>query len=115
VIGALAEVGLYSDRAKGSSPGGTANIEVFLPDPSDHATLHATPIATHRGEYTVVDERDIRGVNVQHVQYPGGLAAEAFTCHDIRYEERGPAHPAFRDLDQFLGQLITALRCDAPH
>jgi hypothetical protein len=113
VIGALAELGLQGETAEHSFTGGPANIRVILSDGTDHTTVDATPTASHGGEYTVVSERIINGVVVEHVDY-GTVDGEAFTCRDVRYEARGPTPPGFTDFDQFLSELITALDCEQP-
>jgi hypothetical protein len=86
---------------------------VILPDGTDHTSVDATPTASHGGEYTVVSERIINGVVVEHVDY-GTVDGESFICRDVRYEARGPTPPGFNDFDEFLAELITALGCEQP-
>jgi hypothetical protein len=52
-------------------------MRVILPDGTDVTTVDATPIASHNGEFTVLSQRVISGVVVQHVDY-GSVDRDAF-------------------------------------
>jgi hypothetical protein len=73
--------------------------------------VHAYPIGTDGGEFSVLSERVIAGRIVQRVEYASGPVRERFECEDVTYEAEGATPSGFASFDAFLAELIATLGC----
>jgi hypothetical protein len=76
--------------------------------------VNAAPTGTTRGQFTVIDERQLEGTRVQRVQYSGFSSPRyRFECSADTYEVDGATPPGFADMDAFVSRFIRALGCGA--
>ena len=74
--------------------------------------MSAYPLGTVDRNYTVIDERQLAGIGVQHVRRPTDPAIRSrFECAADEYWVRGAVPPAFADMDAFVERFISALAC----
>jgi hypothetical protein len=111
IITALGELGVSGQRAQ--LPFKDASIWAEL-GPGAQLFVNAYPLGTVDPNYTVVDERQLGGIRVQHVRRPGsptGTITNRFECSGAEYWINGTVQPQFTDMDTFLGRFVRALGC----
>lgn len=109
VIDTLARLGVTSQRAE--LPFNNAAIWAQFGTGSQ-LFVNAWPTGTDRGEFSVIDERQLEGTRVQRVQYAGSPPPRhRFECSGDTYEVSGAVPPGFTDMDAFVARFIRALGC----
>lgn len=109
VIDALARLGVRGQRAELPAEGASIWAE---PRPGVQFFVNAGPTATRRGEFTVIDERELEGIRVVRVKYGSDLSLRhRFECAGDTYELRGAVPPGFDDVEAFTAAFIKALGC----
>jgi hypothetical protein len=111
VIDALGRLGITGQRAE--LPFENAAIWADF-GPGSQLFVNATRTGTGRGEFRVVDERQLEGIRVQRVEYASGPPPrQRFECSTDTYEVSGAVPPGFPNMDQFVSRFIRALGCGA--
>jgi len=111
VIDALGRLGITGQRAE--LPFENAAIWADFGTGSQ-LFVNATRTGTGRGEFRVVDERQLEGIRVQRVEYASGPPPrQRFECSTDTYEVSGAVPPGFPNMDQFVSRFIRALGCGA--
>ena len=110
IADALSHLELNAERAESSVRGAVMRSEL-----SAGGELYVTghPRDTIAGEFSVISERDVSGVQVREVDYPAAGRRSQFDCDEIRYEVFGAAPPGYDERDAFLADLIGALGCSS--
>ena len=111
VISALAALGISGRRAQ--LPYQEASIWAEL-GPGSHLFVSAYPTRSlaREARFTVLDERRLDGIRVQHAQHDGSQSDHhRFECAVDTYMVRGAVPPGFRDTYAFVAGLIRALGC----
>lgn len=111
VINALARLGITGQRAQ--LPFRDATIWADLGTGSQ-LFVNAYPLGTADRNFTVIDERQLAGIAVQHVRrpsYPDGTISSRFECSGDEYWFGGAVPPGFADMDAFVERFLGALVC----
>ena len=109
VIDALGTLGITGQRAQ--LPFRDASIWADL-GAGSQLFVSAYPLGTVDRNYTVIDERQLAGIGVQHVRRPSDPAIRSrFECAADEYWVRGAVPPGFTDMDAFVERFISALAC----
>jgi hypothetical protein len=111
VIDALRTLGITGQRAQ--LPFRDAAIWVDLGRGSA-LFVNAYPLGTADRNDTVIDERQLAGITVQHVRRPSsadGTMSTRFECSREEYWVGGAVPPGFADMDAFVERFIRALAC----
>jgi hypothetical protein len=111
VIDALRTLGITGQRAQ--LPSRDAAIWADLGRGSA-LFVNAYPLGTADRNYTVIDERQLAGIKVQHVRRPSsadGTMSTRFECSREEYWVGGAVPPGFADMDAFVERFIRALAC----
>lgn len=108
IVDALAALGVDAQRVEYSFNGAFMWAEF---DGGSALFVSAVPIGTDGGDFSVLNERLIRGVTVQQVRYPTGPVRDRFDCANATYEAEGATPPGFAQFDDFLLRFIEGLHC----
>ena len=109
MIDALGTLGITGQRAQ--LPFRDASIWADL-GAGSQLFVSAYPLGTVDRNYTVIDERQLAGIGVQHVRRPSDPAIRSrFECAADEYWVRGAVPPGFTDMDAFVERFISALAC----
>lgn len=111
IVDTLFVLGLEGLRAEYSP----TSAFIWVPLEGDDAFfVHAFPVGTDGGEFSVLDARVIAGLTVQRVEYASGPVRDRFECADVTYEVEETTPPTFSTRDTLLAELIPVLGCAAP-
>ncbi len=111
VINALGTLGITGLRAQ--LPFRDASIWADLGSGSQ-LFVNAYPLGTVDRNFTVIDDRQVAGIRVQHVWRPSsadGVTSSRFECTSDEYWVRGAVPPGFVDIDALVERFIGALGC----
>jgi hypothetical protein len=109
IIDALARLGVSGQRAQ--LPFQNANIWARFA-PGSELFVNAWPTGTDRGEFSVIDERQLAGIRVERVRYTSSpVLRDRFACAGDTYEVSGAVPPGFTDMDAFVAGFIRGLGC----
>lgn len=109
VIGALAKLGITGQRAQleFTSASIWANFGA-----GSHLFVFAHQLRSVDRGYTVLDERRVAGILVQHVTFPSSDTIRSqFECSADEYWIFGAVPPGFTSLDAFVERFISVLGC----
>jgi hypothetical protein len=111
VINALGTLGIKGQRAQ--LPYQEASIWADFGTAASALLVSAFPLGVVDRNYTVIDERRLSGVAVQHVRRPSSddRTSSRFECSGDEYWVSGAVPPGFADMDAFVERFITALAC----
>jgi hypothetical protein len=110
VINALAKLGITGNRAQ--LPYDEANVWADFGN-GRHFFVNAYPLGVVDRNYTVLDERQVGGTRIQHVQRPSGTISSRFECSGDEYWVNGADPPGFQNIDVFVERFISVLSCSA--
>ncbi len=110
VISALAKLGITANRAQ--LPYQEANVWADFGN-GRHFFASAYPLGVVDRNYTVLDERQIGGTRIQHVQRPSGTISSRFECSGDEYWIFGADPPGFQNIDVFVERFVGVLGCSA--
>lgn len=105
---AMAVLGLEAERAAYSP---TSAIMWVQLEGNAALYVHAFPIGTDGGEFSVLEERLVAGRAVQRIEYASGPVRDRFECEDVTYEVEGDTPPGFATIDAFLAEFIPLVGC----
>lgn len=108
VVSALSALGIEGQRVEHSFRGAVIWAQF---DGEMALFVSAYPADTDNSEFTVLSERQIAGLTVQHVEFRGGPIRDRFACGDVTYFADGAVPPGFEEFDAFLLRLIESLDC----
>ena len=106
VIAALGALGITGQRAQ--LPFNEASIWADFGS-GRHLFVTAYPLSTVDPSYTVIDERQIARILVQHVQRASGTISSRFECSGDEYWVAGADPPGFRNIDVFVERLVSVV------
>jgi len=110
VINALAKLGITGNRAQLPYQG--ANIWADF-GAGRRFFVNAYPLGVADRNYTVLDQRQVAGITVQHVQRQSGTISSRFECSGDEYWVDGADPPGFQNIDVFVERFIGVLGCSA--
>jgi hypothetical protein len=113
IIGALGALGVTAHRAQHPYQD-SASIWAEL-GTGLHFFVHVAPtwMLVREASFSVLDERQLEGIRVQHAGYEGGSTHHRFECSGITYMISGVVPPGSRDMYAFVARFIRALSCAA--
>lgn len=110
VIGALAKLGITAQRAQ--IPFQEASVWADF-GAGRHFFVSAYSLGVVDRNYTVLDERQVGGTRIQHVQRSSGTISSRFECSGDEYWVNGADPPGFQNMDVFVERFIGVLGCPA--
>lgn len=113
VIDALAALGVAGRRAQHPYQD-AASIWAEL-GTGLHMFVHVAPTSmlAREASFSVLDERQLEGIRVQHAEYEGGSTNHRFECSGNTHSVSGAVPPGSRDMYAFVASFIRALSCAA--
>ena len=106
VIAALGALGITGQRAQ--LPFNEASIWADFGS-GRHLFVTAYPLSTVDRNYTVIDERQVARILVQHVQRASGAISSRFECSGDEYWVAGADPPGFPNIDVFVERLVSVV------
>ncbi|TME89597.1 MAG: hypothetical protein E6I44_03025 [Chloroflexi bacterium] len=106
VIAALGTLGITGQRAQ--LPFNEASIWADFGS-GRHLFVTAYPLSTVDRNYTVIDERQVARILVQHVQRASGAISSRFECSGDEYWVAGADPPGFPNIDVFVERLVSVV------
>ena len=106
MIAALGTLGITGQRAQ--LPFNEASIWADFGS-GRHLFVTAYPFSTVDRNYTVIDERQIARILVQHVQRASGTISSRFECSGDEYWVAGADPPGLPNIDVFVERLVSVV------
>ena len=114
VIGALRALGVPGQRAQHPGPESASIWANFGAGSHFFVSAGATWTRAREASFSVLDERELDGIRVQHARYDGsGSTHHRFECSGDTYAFSGAVPPGSSDMYVFVGRFIRALGCKA--
>ena len=110
VISALWKIGISGQRAQ--LPFRDASIWADFGS-GRHFFVSAYPLGVVDRNYAVLDQRQVAGITVQHVQRASGTISSRFECSGDEYWVAGADPPGFQNIDVFVERFVNVLGCSA--